>query len=401
MAVGCVYNRGVFTMVGGKVSNNPGGSGVFNDADSFILSGGEISNNTAMSGGGVDNQDSFSMSGGVICNNNAWSGAGVRNIDTFKMTGGKISNNTCGAVYNGGSFILSGGEVSNNTAWSGAGVTNRGYTALFEMTNGVISNNVATGGDGGGVYNEYGRFNLSGGKISNSVAAGNGGGIGVLEFADLELIYISGNVVFSNNLAATAHNRDPAHDSLYNSRISSTVTWTFPFTQGYNNYDISYIHGAPLYYTVTVYNSYASSTGAGSYSADERVTINAGIRGGYDFFSWSVLEGGITLTNNPSTTFTMPSNNVAISANWVPTSSGGDPNNPTPSNPPTTPEPSNPSTNLPSDPQPSESNEPFMESFSVQEVILICVLVMILTAVVVTVLMSSSKKRDRKQIKNT
>jgi hypothetical protein len=398
---GGVYSRGVFTMVGGKVSNNSGG-GVFNEAGSFSMSGGEISGNTAMSGGGVDNQGSFSMSGGVICNNDAWSGAGVRNSGTFKMSGGKISNNIGGGVYNGGSFSLSGGEISGNTAMSGAGVTNSGYTALFEMSNGVISDNVATG-NGGGVYNEYGRFNLSGGKISNNSAVGNGGGIGVFDFADLELVFISGNVVFSNNRAATAHNRDPIHDSLYNSHISNTVTWTSPFIQGYNNYDISYTHGVSLYYTVTVSNSYATSTGAGSYSAEERVTVNAGVREGYDFFGWSIIEGGITLTNSPSATFTMPSNNVAVSANWVPTSSGGDSNGSTPSNSPTTSEPSNPPispepsnlpTNSPSNPQLSGNGGiSIMDGFGVQEVIVICIIVPILIAVVATLLIRSSKKK--------
>jgi LPXTG-motif cell wall-anchored protein len=32
---------------------------------------------------------------------------------------------------------------------------------------------------------------------------------------------------------------------MYNSCVGSRVTWSSPFTQGYNNYDISYINDTP------------------------------------------------------------------------------------------------------------------------------------------------------------
>jgi hypothetical protein len=85
---------------------------------------------------------------------------------------------------------------------------------------------------------------LSGGKISNNVASGNGGGVWVTDDSShLERLTVKDSVVFSNNRATTAYNRASAFDNIYNSQISSKVTWTTPFTQGYNNYDISYTSG--------------------------------------------------------------------------------------------------------------------------------------------------------------
>jgi len=130
---GGVYNKGIFEMYGGKISNNlasvGSGGGVYNGG-TFKLSGGEISNNKATTavftesdtrghGGGVYNsgKGTFTMSGGKITKNTAVSdGGGVNNWGTFTMLGGEITNNTAeyGGVYNGGTFNKQGGTISNN-----------------------------------------------------------------------------------------------------------------------------------------------------------------------------------------------------------------------------------------------------------------------------------------------
>jgi predicted outer membrane repeat protein len=136
------------------------------------------------------------------------------------------------------------GKISSNTATNdfGGGI----YTAgNFDMKHGEISNNKAVYG-GGGIYN-VGIFRaFNGCVISNNKAGSNGGGIGVPDVTYLESIYIYDGVVFSNNSALIAYNRDSIHDGLYNSHIDSSVIWTAPFTQGYNNYDISYIGSSPI-----------------------------------------------------------------------------------------------------------------------------------------------------------
>ena len=75
----------------------------------------------------------------------------------------------------------------------------------------------------------------------------------------------------------------------------------------------------PLSYSVTVNDSYASDSGAGTYQHGLTVTIDAGSRDGYTFNGWSVISGGVTLANTTtlSTTFTMPMNDVVVKANWT------------------------------------------------------------------------------------
>ena len=70
-------------------------------------------------------------------------------------------------------------------------------------------------------------------------------------------------------------------------------------------------------YTVTVNNSSATTTGAGSYEAGKTVTVYAGTRSSYTFNGWTVYSGGETLANSATATFTMPANAVTITANWT------------------------------------------------------------------------------------
>ena len=77
-------------------------------------------------------------------------------------------------------------------------------------------------------------------------------------------------------------------------------------------------------YTVTVNDSYAQTTGAGSYAKDATVTIDAGTRSGYTFDGWTSADG-VTFANAGSTqtTFAMPDKAVTVTANWTKNSSGG------------------------------------------------------------------------------
>ena len=69
-------------------------------------------------------------------------------------------------------------------------------------------------------------------------------------------------------------------------------------------------------YTVTVNDSYAAGTGAGSYFAGASVTVSAGARPGYRFAGWTAE--GVTLTNASAetVTFVMPASNVTLTALW-------------------------------------------------------------------------------------
>ncbi|MCL2134422.1 MAG: hypothetical protein FWH37_02545 [Candidatus Bathyarchaeota archaeon] len=221
-----VDDGGLLRLGGVIVTHGSGGNGrgvTVNPTGMFILSGGEISGNSVSrgDGGGVYNSGTFVMEGGVISYNVAYSlGGGVFNSGVFKMSNGLITDNVAsfgGGMYNqDGDFVLSGGVISYNTAnW-----------------------------DGGGMYNQDGDFVLSGGVISYNTAFKNGGGLCVSYFETLENVFVDDGVVFENNCASKAYDRDASHDILYNSHIGSDVVWSSPFTQGYNNYDISYTWGS-------------------------------------------------------------------------------------------------------------------------------------------------------------
>jgi uncharacterized repeat protein (TIGR02543 family) len=83
-------------------------------------------------------------------------------------------------------------------------------------------------------------------------------------------------------------------------------------------------HSVVATFAVTVNGSHAATSGAANYRAGETVTISAGTRSGYNFGGWTVTSGGVTLaSNSATTTFIMPGNTVAVTANWTFISTGG------------------------------------------------------------------------------
>jgi len=341
-----VTNSGNFTLNSGAISNN-GDYGVYTTGASsnFTMTGGEISNNRYgaylasansffnMTGGRITgstvnavfiNAGTFTMTGGEISGN---TGRGVYNAGTFLMSGGKISNNPVNGlngvvhgagVYNSGTFTMTGGEIFGNTIPGnndGGGLWNSG---TFTMTGGEIANNAAR--NGGGICLNNGYVNLYVGKVSGNTASNDGGGVWVT-IANLGRLSVRNGVTFSNNRAYAAYNRDVSHDSAYNAYIEPNVVWTGPFTQGYNNFDISYVYGTSITtFPVTVHGSFAETSGAGNHPVRSVVTLNAGTRNGYTFSRWTVNEGGVSLSSatNVAPTFTMPANNVVVTAGWNP-----------------------------------------------------------------------------------
>ena len=72
-------------------------------------------------------------------------------------------------------------------------------------------------------------------------------------------------------------------------------------------------------YTVTVEGSHATTTGSGSYTIGQNVSIDAGTYEGYTFAGWTTEVDGVTFENDKDeqTTFTMPAKNVTVTANWT------------------------------------------------------------------------------------
>ena len=193
---GVYVSGGTFNMRGGSITNNTtevysdgegNGGGMYVSGGTFNLyDGGSITRNKATGnaseskGGGVrvgsyGQVGTFNMYGGEIANNTANYGGGVDVYEgTFTMSGGNITNNTTGGPGGGVyvdrescTFIMSGGEIGGNTAGSGGGVYV--YSDTFTMSGGEITGNKATS-NGGGVYvngsdsvpNFGGKFTVSG-----------------------------------------------------------------------------------------------------------------------------------------------------------------------------------------------------------------------------------------------
>ncbi|MDD7671407.1 MAG: S-layer homology domain-containing protein [Clostridia bacterium] len=233
----CVGANGAFTMYGGTISGNKAtynsrassatgsGGGVCmlwgNDDDpgTFTMSGGSITKNEALNGGGLyaAAKSTFTMSGSsAISENTAASddddghGGGVYMRGSFTMSGSstisgnKATNDGAGVFvagsYNetaGASFIMNSGTVSNNevtsSSGSGGGVFvggNNIKNGSFTLNDGTISGNKAS--YGGGVA-AYGDFDMNDGTISGNEASYGGGGVYSVSYLTMEGGTISGN----------------------------------------------------------------------------------------------------------------------------------------------------------------------------------------------------------------
>ena len=253
---GVYVNGGVFTMTGGKVSDNVvgmeedpdigtrGGGGVYVNSGAFAMTGGEISgnvvylrgNDVGVYGGGgvyVNEYGTFAMSGGSILSNSVQSygiayGGGVclkDNSGTGTMTGGTIVGNFVDTTGDGGSiyaagggmyvnkcaFTMSGGEISGN--WSsknGGGVALGGINCAFVMSGGEISGNTAkclgiqNVFGGGGVYmNNSATFAMTNSVVSGNVAS-KGGGV----YVNNGTFRVSGSSVVSGNTNLVGETRN-------------------------------------------------------------------------------------------------------------------------------------------------------------------------------------------------
>jgi hypothetical protein len=97
----------------------------------FIMTGGEISGNTASLGGGVLlYKGNMTMTGGEIKNNTA-----TKNYSGVMGTGGGVY------VGEGNTFTMSGGTISGNTSAADGGVYVSPQGGIFKQSGGTVSKN--------------------------------------------------------------------------------------------------------------------------------------------------------------------------------------------------------------------------------------------------------------------
>lgn len=218
---GGIYVDGCgFKLSGGNISGNGvdsagnivtryGGGVYIASAETFVMTAGSISENSASAyGGGVCAYGPFNLQGGSISNNTSGSGgdgvfvyySSVTYPGSLTMSGGTISgsegtNSRSGVYVWKGTFEMSGGTLSgngsNNTNYGGGAVCIRA-DGSFIMAGGTITENSAV--EGGAVY-VLGGFTMSGGKITGNTAT-YGGAVYVDTDGTFEM---SGGEIYGNS----------------------------------------------------------------------------------------------------------------------------------------------------------------------------------------------------------
>jgi uncharacterized repeat protein (TIGR02543 family) len=79
----------------------------------------------------------------------------------------------------------------------------------------------------------------------------------------------------------------------------------------------------PEKYTLTLNGVGTDAAGAGEYTENDTVTINAGNRSGHTFKGWTSTDVDFANANAQITTFIMPAKNVTVTATWETFSGGG------------------------------------------------------------------------------
>ncbi len=108
--------------------------------------------------------------------------------------------------------------------------------------------------------------------------------------------------------------------------VGTTPTFTITVEDGENSVERDYsITVDASTYTLTVSYSTGGSatTGSGTYAAGASVPITATPNTGYQFVNWAITAGTIANASSASSTFTMPSGNATVTANFVQQTSHG------------------------------------------------------------------------------
>jgi CSLREA domain-containing protein/uncharacterized repeat protein (TIGR01451 family) len=201
---GVYVDVGQLTLTSGQIAHNVAtddGGGVYVGLGQATLEGGQVLSNTALDvGGGVHVENGLAaVSGTQVVSNFAPFGGGVF-VDQGQVTvsGGEVSSNT--AVYGGGglciyggSAAIDGGLIVSNTAWAGGGLFV--YDAPVTVSGGEIRSNSAIT-CGGGVFLALptSAFTQTGVSTISLNVADSGGGVCALDGTTV----LSGGLVLSN-----------------------------------------------------------------------------------------------------------------------------------------------------------------------------------------------------------
>ncbi|MDR0459236.1 MAG: InlB B-repeat-containing protein, partial [Coriobacteriales bacterium] len=193
----------------------------------------------------------------------------------YQAANGKIFNDESLVKYPDPKYYMS----DTNDTLSVPGVNDTGFRYLRQADYQVTVNKSYAANSGAGSY-------VAGQTVT--IDAGNREG-----YAFIGWTLNSGKVVLDNDKASSTTFTMPAE------AVTVTANWKL------------------AEYQVTVVDSYATKTGAGSYYSDDPVAIDAGSREGYVFAGWLTSDGAaFANAQSVATSFVMPYHNVTVTATW-------------------------------------------------------------------------------------
>jgi len=312
--------NGTASIDGNKAATWAGGVNVAATATVTMNSSSSISGNEA-----IEQIGGMWLQGSLEMNDNAR----IDNNETNGFRGGMLLSTNATLNMNGRS------SVSGNTAANGSagGIDVSGAEASLVMNDeSSISGNEAGTFGGGLVVGASAGFTMNdNARITGNQAGTNGGGIfsspNVVNVDVLlpthynNLISISEGAVFSGNFAGSGRYHSPDTTAI-ESRIPAMVG-SVAGQNLINNYDINFQSDNPIVsqeFTVTVLSGgrgYAPAAPDNSFEEGIRVILVPGVaEEGYHFGGW-VINSGLSADALNGSTFTMPENDVTVTATWI------------------------------------------------------------------------------------
>lgn len=377
---------GHFKMTDGVIKNNvatESGGGVYYiddsvDSGSLEITGGEISGNSATTGGGLNvytKRSTAIIKNCVVSGNKATEDGGgilargdyqAQGVDVVNLTIGEntiISNNSAendgGGIMDQDANIILNCVIENNEAENGGGIfctqfeANNGSDGSVVINGGTIKNNTATTGAGGGIYYDDGSTSesvavtMNGGSIIENKAATEGGGVYIGNR------FVMNDGVLNNNTATQA-----GDDIVYapsgssNRRLLklmdiSEKKWLLKEPQGtitgwfldaetnrwnmtdaeelenlsYDEYETVYLKAAYAAKSLSYKYDESAPEGAPALPSAQNVPVGSEVEvsdmpsmDGYVFTGWTVKDGPEIVISDGN--FIMPDKNIVLVGSW-------------------------------------------------------------------------------------
>ena len=206
-------------------------------SDNYLESNGDSGHGGGITGTNIDISNTRVYNNRVV-NNNFATGAGIEGEHVIVRDGSTVSNNTCGkegaGILSRDDLLVKDSIVSSNQSanGSGGGIFVRGTAVLENVT--MMDNSAKN--SGGAIYANS-TLSIANGYIANNLVQGDGGAVYIT--APENLTSVTDSTFWGNYAAYAVDDPDFPAPQVVN------TTYTAPFRNLYNNYDVN--HSGPRY----------------------------------------------------------------------------------------------------------------------------------------------------------